>query len=105
MSRRTQGNLSKLNPTWHGPHEIIDIISPDKVFKIREIGNETHIQQVNIKMIKPYKVSPYTLIMNHVMDNKNVASNNIVKYINNQKLTINLLQKVIMTPSSKGRQI
>ena len=91
--------------TWHGPHEIIEIIYPDKVFKIREVGNESHIQQININMIKPYRTTPYAMIMNHITDNPQIPSDHIVKYINHRKLTINLLHKLIMTPSSKRRQL
>ena len=103
MSRRTTGNQSKLTPTWHGPHEIIHIIIPDKVFKICEVGNESHIQQINIKLIKPYKASPYMMIMNYTMDNPHIKSYQIVKYIKHKKLTLNLLKS--MTPSSKKRQL
>ena len=103
VSRRTTGNRSKFTPTWHGPHEIIHIIFPDKVYKIREIGNESHIQEINIKFIKPYKISPYMMILNHVNDNPHVKSHHIVKYIQYRKLTPNLLKK--LTPSSKKRQL
>ena len=95
------GNKSKFTPTWHGPHEIIHIIFEDKVFKIREIGNESHVQQINIKFIKPYQSTPYMMILNHVMDNPQIKSNQIVKYIKWRKMTPNLIK----TPSSKRRQL
>ena len=103
ISRRTTENQSKLNPTWHGPHEIIHIIIPDKVFKISEVGNETHTQQINIKLIKPYKASPYIMTMNYIMDNPHIQSNHINQYIQYRKLTPNLLKS--LTPSSKKRQL
>ena len=101
ISRRMTGNKSKFTPTWHGPHEIVHIIMPDKVFKIREIGNESHIQQINIRFIKPYQSTPYMMIMNHVMDHPQLQSNRIVQYIKRRKMTSILIK----TPSSKKRQL
>ena len=93
ISRRTHGNEAKLNPTWHGPHEIIQIISPDKVFRIREIGNASNIQKINIRMMKPYKGSPYLMIINYGIDNN---LNDIVQYV---------INKYTKTPSSKRRRL
>ena len=92
ISRRMIGNKSKLNPTWHGPHEIIEIIYPQKVFKIREIGNISHVQQININLIKPYKASPYIMVLNFLEDNQDIPSNKINKYINHRRLTLSLLK-------------
>ena len=103
VSRRTTENKSKFTPTSHGPHEIIHIIMEDKVLKIREIENESHIQEINIKFIKPCKASPYMMVMNCVMDNPQIKSCNVVKYIQQRKLTLNLLKN--LTPSSKKRQM
>ena len=97
ISRRMTGNRAKLSPIWHGPHEIIHIIFPKKTYKIREIGNESHIQEINIKFIKPYKTTPKMMLMNYVTTNISYKSNNIVQYIN-QSI-------VLKTPSSKKRQL
>ena len=37
ISRRTHGNLSKLNPTWHGPHKIIRIYLQIKFFNFEKL--------------------------------------------------------------------
>ena len=103
ISRRMTGNKAKLTPSWHGPHEIIHNVMPDKVFKIREIGNESHIQEINIKFVKPCKASAYMMVMNWVMDNPHVRSDHIVKCIQWRKLTPTLLK--CKTPSSKRRQL
>ena len=92
ISRRMIGNKSKLNPSWHGPHEIIEIIYPQKVFKIREIGNISHIQQININLMKPYKASPYIMMINYFEDNEHIPSDKITKYINHKRLTLSLLK-------------
>ena len=92
VSRRMTGNKSKFTPSWHGPHEIIHIIMPDKVFKVQEVDNESHIQEINIKFIKPYKASPYMMVLNHVMDQPQIKSTNIIKYIQWRKLTLTFLK-------------
>ena len=79
------------------------IVMPNKVFKIREIGNESHIQEINIKFVKPCKASAYMMVMNWVMDNPHVRSDHIVKCIQWRKLTPTLLK--CKTPSSKRRQL
>ena len=86
------GNKSKFTPSWHGPHEIIHIMMPDKVFKVQEVDNESHIQEINIKFIKPYKASPYMMVMNHVMDHPQIKSTNIIKYIQWRKMTPSFLK-------------
>ena len=93
ISRRTHGNESKLNPTWHGPHEIIRIISPNKVFQIREIGNISNVQRINIRLIKPYKASPYITMLNYAIETNR---NDTVRYI---------INKYNQTPSSKRKRL
>ena len=102
ISRHTAGNKNKFTPTWHGPHEIIRVISPSKVFEIREIGNIDHIQQINIKFMKPYKASPYVIALNHINDHPEIPSNRIAQYINSRKLSKCLIK---LTPSQKRRQL
>ena len=85
ISRRLIGNESKFNASWHGPHEIIDIIEPNKTFKIREINDIRNIQQINIRLMKPYKMSPCINLFNYMKDYPNLKaeekSNKIIKYI------------------------
>ena len=102
VSRRTHGNKNKFTPTWHGPHEIIHIISPEKVFKIREVGNIQHIQHVNIRFIKPYNASPYMMMINWIGENPQQQSKNITQYIKQRQLNKCLIK---LTPSSKKRQM
>ena len=92
VSRRMIGNKSKLTASWHGPHEIIKIISPNKVFQVREIGNPTHVQQINVNLIKPYKSSPYLMIINYIEDNPSFPSNNVINYINHKRLSLSLFK-------------
>ena len=42
ISRSMVGNQSKFTPSWHGPHEIIEIVEKDEVYKMQEIGSESH---------------------------------------------------------------
>ena len=62
IKRRYVGNKSKFTPTWIGPFEIIHI--NDKQYTVREINNDNNIQKINIRFIKPYKISPYITILN-----------------------------------------
>ena len=105
ISRRLTGNKAKLTPTWHGPHEIIRVIFPNKTYEIREVGNDSHIQEINIKFIKAYKTTPYVMIMNYVMDTESASINtrNVSRYIQQRRLTLNWLKQ--WTPSSKKRQL
>ena len=102
VSRHTVGNKNKFSPTWHGPHEIIKVISPNKVFEVREIGNVQHIQQTNIKFMKVYKASPYVMVINYINDYPEISSHRIIPYINHRKLNKCLIK---LTPSQKRRQL
>ncbi len=65
VARRLVGNEKKLKPSWIGPFEIFNIV--DKQYWCREIGNESNIQKVNLRMIKPYKSSPYINVLNRCL--------------------------------------
>ena len=87
-SRRLSGNASKLKPTWQGPYEIIEIIVPTKTYKVREVGNEDNIQQVNIRMMKIYKSSPYLNIINYMhFEHHKLNQRKIIHYINQRRLS------------------
>ena len=62
IKRRYVGNKSKFTPTWIGPFEIIHI--NDKQYTVREINNDNNIQKINVRFIKPYRISPYITILN-----------------------------------------
>ena len=87
-SRRLTGNASKLKPTWQGPYEVIEIVIPTKTYKVREVGNEQNVQQVNIRMMKIYKSSPYLNIINY-MDSRTKESRQryVIKCINQLRLS------------------
>ena len=90
VSRRMIGNKAKFNASWTGPFEIIRIVN-DKTCEIREVGNEGNVEIQNIRFLKPYKVSPYTNIMNTAMmmmersDNKR-EYDKIIQYAQKKRL-------------------
>ena len=85
------GNKSKFTESWTGPFEIIEVIN-DKQYRIRHIENENEELQ-NVKFLKPYKVTPYTNMMNKAMmmidkDNNDKDYDKIVKYVKLKKQTL-----------------
>ena len=68
-------------------------------------GNDSHIQEMNIKFVKAYKTTPYVMIMNYVMDTEfeSINTRNISRYIQQRRLTLNWLKQ--WTASSKKRQL
>ena len=88
-SNRLTGNKRKLSATWQGPYEIIKIISENKAYEAREVGNEGNIQKINIKFMKPYIKSPYVTVLDAIFQNQDYFLNGerngkIVKYISKQ---------------------
>ena len=86
VQRRLVGNAKKLRPTWIGPFEIIENID-NKQFVCQEIGNEQNIQRVNLRQLKPYKVSPYINVLAHcysLVDSRRNQSDRVIQYIRNK---------------------
>ena len=86
VEREHIGNEKKFLPKWIGPFEVIDV--NDKQYIVREIGNEGNVRRVNLRLIKPYKSSPYINIINRclfTMNKSNAKANeNILQYIRNK---------------------
>jgi len=84
IHRQQIGNIKKFQPSWIGPFEIIKIID-DKQYHVSEVGNESNVQRVNIRFMKPYKSSPYVNIIQKcfLMMNKQ-SSDVILNYIRNK---------------------
>ena len=88
-SNRLTGNKKKLSPTWQGPYEIIKVITENKAYEAREVGNEGNIQKINVKFMKPYIKSPYIAVLDALFQNQEYFLNGerndkIVKYITKQ---------------------
>ena len=83
VQRRLVGNAKKLRPTWIGPFEITENID-NKQFVCREIGNEENIQKVNLRQLKPYKISPYLNVLSHCYSLMDTRVNRIISYVRNK---------------------
>eukprot|EP01083_Nonionella_stella_P268826 909076_1 len=89
VTRRYVGNRKKLSASWNGPFEIIRIM--DKQYEVREVGNESNVQLINPRFMKPYKSSPYFNAMTCClmrMNDDEKRCKRILKYINQKYRTM-----------------
>ncbi len=65
VARRLLGNQRKLRRAWMGPFEVIEV--RDQQIIARDVEDESKVETANMKLVKPYHVSPYTAVRNRAV--------------------------------------
>ena len=71
-----------------GPFEVVGINKNQ--IRVRDLEDENHIKYTNVRMMKPYKVSPYTMVQGRALSmlerDGRVQMQRVVDYVTKAKM-------------------